>query len=63
MVFKLRDKSLYWTKGGWKNNYFPKVLIMPKAVNITDTAFIITRRDHHSYLRSTPTHIFSGPIL
>ncbi len=63
MVFRVRDKSLFWTKGGWKNNYAPKVLIMPRATNVTDTCFIIARRDHQSFLRSTNSSYFSGAIL
>ena len=64
MVFRVRDKSLYWVKGGWKNNYYAKVFNMPRACNPTDTYYLITRRDHHSYLRSNPHLIFlSGPIL
>lgn len=63
MVFRVRDKSLYWTKGGWKNNYYPRVFNMPRASNITDTYYIVTRRDHHSYLRSTCPLISSGAVL
>lgn len=52
MVFKIRDKSLFWTKSGWKNNWEPKILNMPRACPPAETAYITTRKDHHSYLRS-----------
>lgn len=53
MGFKIRDKSLFWTKSGWKNNWEPKIVNMPRAISPKDTAFLINRSDHHSYLRST----------
>ena len=53
MGFKLRDKSLFWTKSGWKNNWEPKIGNMPRPVISKDTAYISSRYDHHSYLRST----------
>ncbi len=52
MVFKIRDKSLFWTKSGWKNNWEPKILNMPKAINVVNTQYITSRFDHHSFLRS-----------
>lgn len=54
MVFKIRDKSLFWTKSGWKNNWEPKILNMPRACPPAETAYITTRKDHHSFLRSNP---------
>lgn len=53
MVFRIRDKSLFWTKSGWKNNWEPKILNMPKPCNPVETAFVTTKKDHHSFLRST----------
>lgn len=52
MGFKIRDKSLFYTKNGWKNNWEPKIVNMPRAINPTDTSFLISRQDHHSFLRS-----------
>lgn len=52
MVFKIRDKSLFWTKGGWKNNWAPKSIISPKPINVTETACVTNFKDHHSFLRS-----------
>lgn len=52
MVFRIRDKSLFWTKSGWKNNWEPKILNMPKPCNPNETAFVTTKKDHHSFLRS-----------
>lgn len=52
MVFKIRDKSLFWTKSGWKNNWEPKILNMPRGTPSLETAYFTTRKDHHSFLRS-----------
>lgn len=57
MVFKIRDKSLFWTKSGWKNNYNPKILNMPRVAVPLDTIYVNTRKDHHSFLRSTQIYI------
>jgi len=51
MVFRIRDKSLFWTKSGWKNNWDPKVLQMPKAINSPVTQYVTCRFDYHSFLR------------
>lgn len=53
MVFRIRDKSLFWTKSGWKNNWEPKILNMPKAINSPNTQYVIMRGDYNSFLRST----------
>jgi hypothetical protein len=64
MVFKIRDKSLFWTKSGWKNNWEPKILNMPKAINVVNTQYITSRFDHHSFLRSINSLIQSfRPIV
>lgn len=65
MGFKIRDKSLFWTITGWKNNWEPKILNMPRMIKSSQTAYMTSRYDHHSFLRSiflfyTPP---SGPIL
>lgn len=52
MAFRIRDKSLFWTKSGWKNNWEPKILNMPKAINPTTTQYVIMRGDYNSFLRS-----------
>ena len=52
MVFRIRDKSLFWTKSGWKNNWEPKILNMPKPINPATTQYVIMRNDYHSFLRS-----------
>lgn len=59
MVFRIRDKSLFWTKSGWKNNWEPKILNMPKPINSVNTQYVTCRFDHHSYLRSTSACIKS----
>ena len=53
MGFKVRDKSLFWTKSGWKNNWEPKIGNTPRPIISKDTAYVSCRYDHHSYLRST----------
>jgi hypothetical protein len=55
MVFRIRDKSLFWTKSGWKNNWEPKILNMPKPINSANTQYVTCRFDHHSFLRSIPS--------
>ncbi len=54
MAFRIRDKSLFWTKSGWKNTWEPKILNMPKPINSANTQYVTCRFDHHSFLRSTP---------
>lgn len=51
MGFRIRDKSLFWTKSGWKNNWEPKILNMPRSLNPSQTMFLTSRYDHHSFLR------------
>jgi len=51
MVFRIRDKSLFWTKSGWKNNWEPKILNMPKIINPVNTQYVIARLDFNSFLR------------
>ena len=53
MVYKIRNKSFFWTKTGWKNNYFPKSFNMPRPSNTESTLAIRCRYDHHSFLRGT----------
>lgn len=64
MVFRIRDKSLFWTKSGWKNTWEPKILNMPKPINSPNTQYVTCRFDHHSFLRSK-TYItkLSRPIV
>ena len=52
MSFRIRDKSLFWTKSGWKNNWEPRILNMPKPINPATTQYVTCRFDHHSFLRS-----------
>ena len=51
MVYKIRNKSFFWTKTGWKNNYFPKSFNMPRPSASESTLAIRCRYDHHSFLR------------
>jgi len=52
MVYKIRNKSFFWTKTGWKNNYFPKSFNMPRPSASESTLGIRCRYDHHSFLRA-----------
>ena len=63
MGFKIRDKSLFWTRSGWKNNWEPKILNMPRPVNSSNTMYVLNRNDHHSFLRSICISKCSGAIL
>lgn len=54
MVYKIRNKSFFMTKSGWKNNHFPKSFNMPRASNSEQTQGIRCRYDHHSFLRGKP---------
>ena len=51
MVYRLRNKNLFMTANGFKNNYYHNCLNMPKEI-IPETSFSLqTRSDHHSFLR------------
>ena len=63
MGFRIRDKSLFWTISGWKNNWEPKILNMPRMIKSNQTAYITSRYDHHSFLRSSFSSKLSGSIL
>jgi hypothetical protein len=63
MVFRIRDKSLFWTKSGWKNTWEPKILNMPKPINSVNTQYVTCRFDHHSFLRSTRHFIKSSKLI
>jgi hypothetical protein len=52
MVFKLRDKSLFWTTTGWKNNWTPKVSVTPTYAASECVLGIVTAKDSNSFLRS-----------
>lgn len=52
MVYKIRNKSFFWTKTGWKNNFFPKSFNMPRPSASETTLAIRCRYDHHSFLRA-----------
>lgn len=63
MVFKIRDKNIFWTRNGWKNNYYPRVFNMPRPINGDATMTVRCRYDHHSFLRSIPIPTqWSSPI-
>jgi len=52
MVYKIRNKSFFWTKSGWKNNYHGKVTISERPSNPETTLSIRCRYDHMSFLRA-----------
>ena len=51
MVYRLRNKNLFMTASGYKNNWHPVGFMMPKEVASQDTFNLKTRFDHHSFLR------------
>jgi hypothetical protein len=53
MVYKIRNKSFFWTRGGWYNNWHPKNFNAPRPSNSETTVGIRCRYDHHSFLRGT----------
>jgi len=52
MVYKIRNKSIFWTRAGWKNNWHPKNFNAPRPSNSESTMGIRCRYDHHSFLRA-----------
>jgi hypothetical protein len=64
MGFKIRDKSLFWTRSGWKNNWEPRILNMPRGANTPFVSYLSCRYDSNSFLRSTLSILFfSGAKL
>ena len=51
MVYKIRNKSIFWTRAGWKNNWHPKNFNSPRPCNGEMTVALRCRYDHHSFLR------------
>lgn len=51
MVYKIRNKSIFWTRAGWKNNWHPKNFNSPRACQAEFTVGFRCRYDHHSFLR------------
>ena len=52
MVYKIRNKSFFLTKTGWRNNYHGKVTITERPSNPESTIAIRCRYDHMSFLRA-----------
>lgn len=51
MVYRLRNKNLFMTVYGYKNNYHPVELISSR-ITYPETTFCLKQRsDHHSFLR------------
>jgi len=55
-VYKIRNKSFFWTRGGWKNNHSPKYFNVPRPTNGELTQAIRCRLDHHSFLRANQSY-------
>ena len=51
MVYKIRNKSFFWTRAGWKNNWHPKNFNAPRPSSSEFTIGIRCRYDHNSFLR------------
>ncbi|EGR33381.1 hypothetical protein IMG5_054710 [Ichthyophthirius multifiliis] len=56
MGYKIRNKSIFWTRGGWKNNWHPKNFNTPRPSDGEMTVAIRCRYDHHSFLRMHQTY-------
>lgn len=52
MVYKIRNKSFFWTINGWKNNYNVKTLLSPTDVHPEKLSWMISYSNHHSFLRA-----------
>ncbi|CAK87855.1 unnamed protein product (macronuclear) [Paramecium tetraurelia] len=52
MVYKIRNKSFFWTRAGWKNNWHPKNFNAPRPSSSEFTIGIRCRYDHNSFLRA-----------
>ena len=57
MVYKIRNKSFFWTRAGWYNNWHPKNFNAPRPSNTETTVGIRCRYDHHSFLRGKNTSL------
>lgn len=51
MVYKIRNKSFFWTRAGWKNHWHPKNFNAPRPSSSEFTIAIRCRYDHNSFLR------------
>ena len=51
MVYKIRNKSFFWTRSGWLNNWHPKNFNAPRPSHGETTVGIRCRNDHNSFLR------------
>jgi hypothetical protein len=58
MGFKIRDKSLFWTRSGWKNNWEPRILNTPRGANSPFVMYLACRYDSNSFLRSIKFILF-----
>lgn len=57
MVYKIRNKSFFWTRAGWKNNWHPKNFNSPRPSNTETTIGIRCRNDHNSFLRGKNIYV------
>ncbi len=54
MVYRLRNKNLFMTASGYKNNWAPNGFMMAKDM-VSETTFNLKSRfDHHAFLRCRP---------
>lgn len=57
MVYKIRNKSFFWTRAGWRNNWHPKNFNAPRPTNGEFCMAIRCRNDHNSFLRGNKLKI------
>ena len=60
MVYKIRNTSFFWTKSGYKNNYFIQTMSAPKRVDVDTTFAFKNKFNHHSFLRCKPSPFYSS---
>ncbi|CAK89553.1 unnamed protein product (macronuclear) [Paramecium tetraurelia] len=59
MVYKIRNKSFFWTRAGWKNNWHPKNFNAPRPSSSEFTIGIRCRYDHNSFLRGNEINLIN----
>lgn len=60
MVYKIRNKSFFWTRAGWKNHWHPKNFNAPRPSSSEFTIAIRCRYDHNSFLRCKLNKLYTA---
>ena len=51
MVYKIRNKSFFYTLYGWKNNYYNRVMCTPKDIKSEEIFCVKLRDDETTFIR------------